>query len=142
MAASQPGRLIRLRDREWTLQRVGGYMPWRIVHLPTQLAFAEASQAEARRRIASGWYARQITDRMRPTPAARRDWWQDPITGVWHLWTGAGIGDWRCWVHQRVCDPLTPITGDDILRLVARDQSVGDDVFVIIRQAVENRLTD
>lgn len=141
MATNTPGRLIRLRDREWTIQRVGGYQPWQVTHLPTRFTFRESSEAESRRRIKTGWYARQIADRMRPTPPSRRDWWQDPISGVWHLWTG-GLFDWTCWVHQRVCDPLKPITSDDILRLAARDAAVDDDVFVVLRQAAENRPID
>lgn len=141
MASSTPGRLIRLRDREWTLQCVGGYQPWQVTHLPTQFVFREASQQEARRRVAAGWYGRKIADRMRPESPSRRDWWQDPISGVWHLWTG-GIFDWTCWVHKQVCDPLKPITGDDILRMAARDARVDDDVFVVLRQAVENRPID
>lgn len=138
MPTTSPGRLIRLRDREWTIQRVGGYMPWQVTHLPTQVGFRECSEAEARRRIGSGWCARHIADRMRPEPPSRRDWWQDPISGVWHLWTG-GLFDWTCWVHGRVCDPLKPITADDILRVVARDHAVADDVFVVLRQAAEGR---
>ncbi|MEU8334762.1 hypothetical protein [Micromonospora tulbaghiae] len=132
------GKVIRVRGGEWTLQRLGGHTPWQVTHLPTQITFRETSQAEARNRIASGWYGRQITDRMRPQPPSRRDWWQDPMSGVWHLWTG-GLFDWTCWVHRRVCSPTVPVTGDDILRMAARDDKVSDDVFVVLRQAAENR---
>ncbi|MFG2046084.1 hypothetical protein ACGFIW_01470 [Micromonospora sp. NPDC048935] len=141
MPTTKPGRVIRLRDREWTLQRLGGYMPWQVTHLPTQVVFRDSSEADARRQIKNGWYGRKVADRMRPEPPSRRDWWQDPITGVWHLWKG-GMFDWTCWVHDRVCDPLKPITADDILRMAARDGSVDDDVFVVLRQAAENRSID
>ncbi|MFI7073521.1 hypothetical protein [Micromonospora sediminicola] len=135
------GKTVRVRGGEWTLQRLSGNLPWQVTHLPTQITFRETSQREARNRITSGWYAQQITDRMRPQPPSRRDWWQDPISGVWHLWTG-GLFDWTCWVHQRVCSPTAPVAGDDILRMAARDEQVTDDVFVMLRQATENRPID
>ena len=141
MPTTTPGRVIRLRDREWTIQRVGGHMPWQVVHQPTQLPFRQSSEAECRRRITSGWYAQQVADRLRPQPPSRRDWWQDPISGVWHLWTGS-MFDWTCWVHDRVCSPTTPVSTDAILRMAARDGSVGDDTFVLLRQAAENRPID
>lgn len=136
------GRLIRLRDREWTLQRLPGrHLPWEVTHLPTRLTFNESSEADARRKIVAGSYARQIADRLRPKPPSRRDWWQDPIRGVWHLWTG-GIADWTCWVHKRVCSPTAPISTDDILHMAARDPAVDDDMFVMLRQVAEGRPID
>lgn len=136
-------KVTRTRDREWTLQRRPGVaMPWLITHLPTRLTFAATSEAEARRGITSGGYGKQVADRLRPRPAGRRDWYYDSITGAHHLYTG-GMFSWHCDLHGRVCDPFTPITADDILRMVARDTSVDDDVFVVLARAVDGRpITD
>ncbi len=138
MDTTAPGRLIRLRDREWTLQRVGGHLPWQVTHLPTRIAFCDVSEAVARRRIASGYYGGLVADRLRPEPASPRQWWQD-VRGTWHLRVG-GLGDWRCAEHGRVCSPSSPLTVDDVLHVVASAPDVSDDSFSLIWRAAEGRL--
>lgn len=138
MPTEKPSPVIRLRDREWALQRVDGRLPWQVTHLPTRVVFRDSSQAEARRRITAGYYGQQVADRLRPEPANPRQWWKDS-RGTWHLWVGAA-GDWHCSEHEQVCSPITPLTVDDILHAVASDPGVSDDSFVLIRQAAEGRL--
>lgn len=49
---------------------------------------------------------------------------------------------WHCTVHDRVCSPFTPITGNDLLAMAATDPAVSDDMFVPLRQALEDRPID
>ncbi len=46
---------------------------------------------------------------------------------------------WHCDIHGQVCNPFTPLSTDDILRMAAADLRLGDDAFAVLAQAVEGR---
>ena len=45
-------------------------------------------------------------------------------------------GSWHCYAHNRRCDPLAPVTADDILTLAAKDEKLEDGAFIEISKAL------
>lgn len=131
------GAMNRQTAKTWAVERRVGFSGYDVTHKPSCLHFWARSKAEAGRDITSGMYERRIAQDLQVKPASRREWYTDPISGVSHLYTG-GLFDWRCDLHERVCDPFAPITSDDIRRMAIRD-NVDDDVFVLISRAADGR---
>jgi hypothetical protein len=137
-AALGPAPVGAVNRRAWAVERRMGYSGWWVTHRPSGDVFAATSKREAKHLIDSGWYERQVVKDLQVKPAGRREWYHDPITDEDHLYTG-GMFSWHCDVHERTCSPFTPVTADDVRRMAIRD-GVDDDTFVLVSQAVDDRL--
>jgi hypothetical protein len=124
--------------KTWAVERRIGFKGYSVTHRPSCLKFWASSKAEAGRLIDTGWYEKQIRRDLQVKPAARREWYTDPITGTSHLYTGELLS-WHCDVHEQTCSPFTPVTTNDILHMAARDDRVSDGTFVVLRQVLEDR---